>query len=89
MNQCDVLLYGTVTSNFGLKNGEVHRNVKWEKWDAACNWWIQIQNDVSQYFQEIQSKLNWSQITKGQRRIVKKDTSFMLSITMIGQMRLV
>ncbi len=43
-------------------------------------------NDVSQYFQEIQSKLDVSQITKGQRRIFQKDMSFVLSITKICQM---
>ncbi len=47
------------------------------------------QNDVSQYFQEIQSKIDVSQINKGQRRIFKKDTSFVLSITKIHPMCLV
>ncbi len=47
------------------------------------------QNDVSQYFREIQSKLDKSQISKGQRRIFKKDTSSVLRITELRQMHLV
>ncbi len=46
-------------------------------------------NDVSQYVQEIQSKLDVPQVTKGQRRIFKKDTSFMINITKKCQIRLV
>ncbi len=39
-------------------------------------------NDVIQYFQEIQSKLDVSQITKGQRRIFKKDMSDVLRVVL-------
>ncbi len=44
---------------------------------------------TSQYFQEIQSKLDMPQITKEQRRIFMKEMSFTPGITKIRQMRLV